>query len=681
MSSQRQHKINNPYSYGIVIDCGSSGSRVFVYKWDPNVVRENVDKTIKQVTDSRDRVRDLGGKDCKLEKCPVVKKVEPGISDFISTPEKAADQIEDLLSFAENFIPKYKKPETVTYIYATAGLRMEKASERSRLLSIMRRRVSKNFPFILENPDVISGESEGLYAWMAINSIKGTLCPENSHEKQMKSVAVMDMGGGSMQIVIPMNESQVAKMEARFRDKNDKYASSLNSHIEKIDNLPCSSSSQSVFIKTWLGIGANKARKRYEEYMLKPNETDPCVNLGLSLNGIRGVEGNFEKCREKLSGHNIFDTSQFNHDGTDADPEHPCKRNLSLLDCLYRAPSPSSQTQNSEDGTKVNDLGQIKKSDLVCGHEISPKQLPDIDFKNMELIGLSEFYYTTHDTFQISGEFDADKFHRKAYDWCKTPNLTHYEMDQMKKAKEGMIIDDKNTVNSEDNVPLLYQQFSVESAQYSRIQSECFKSAWVSTVLKEGLGFPILNPEKFKMMAIDSFEHQDLQWTLGALLDKILKKIALENKLNQPLGGPLGSIGGLGGLAGKTTGQITNSRKEALKKLTRSINNRKTNNLNNLKNNHENNNNIHNNYNTHYNTKDPHKVPTVSSTILSTKDWIQRGKSIILLESNSEHNFEEHGHLLGENVHPEGVFTYTFYRSDLKVKIFSVPAKISTFRA
>ena len=50
--------------YGIVIDCGSSGSRLYIYTWPEHSGKENELLQIKQLLDSKGR--------------PVVKKLEPG---------------------------------------------------------------------------------------------------------------------------------------------------------------------------------------------------------------------------------------------------------------------------------------------------------------------------------------------------------------------------------------------------------------------------------------------------------------------------------------------------------------------------------------------------------------------------------------------------------------------------
>lgn len=55
-------------NYGIVVDCGSSGSRVFVYYWPPHNGNPHTLLDIRQMKDSDRR--------------PVVKKIKPGEKIF-----------------------------------------------------------------------------------------------------------------------------------------------------------------------------------------------------------------------------------------------------------------------------------------------------------------------------------------------------------------------------------------------------------------------------------------------------------------------------------------------------------------------------------------------------------------------------------------------------------------------
>lgn len=54
--------------YGIVIDCGSSGSRLYIYVWPEHSGRENELLQIKQLLDRQGN--------------PVVKKLEPGLYSY-----------------------------------------------------------------------------------------------------------------------------------------------------------------------------------------------------------------------------------------------------------------------------------------------------------------------------------------------------------------------------------------------------------------------------------------------------------------------------------------------------------------------------------------------------------------------------------------------------------------------
>ena len=65
-----QHGVNSHYHYGIVVDCGSSGSRVFIYYWPPHNGKPDELLKIKQMKDSRGN--------------PVRMKIKPGVSLFFN---------------------------------------------------------------------------------------------------------------------------------------------------------------------------------------------------------------------------------------------------------------------------------------------------------------------------------------------------------------------------------------------------------------------------------------------------------------------------------------------------------------------------------------------------------------------------------------------------------------------
>ncbi|KAF3850736.1 hypothetical protein F7725_012508 [Dissostichus mawsoni] len=67
---------NPDLNYGLVVDCGSSGSRVFVYCWPRHNGNPHELLDIQQMRDQHRK--------------PVVMKIKPGISELAKTPEKAS---------------------------------------------------------------------------------------------------------------------------------------------------------------------------------------------------------------------------------------------------------------------------------------------------------------------------------------------------------------------------------------------------------------------------------------------------------------------------------------------------------------------------------------------------------------------------------------------------------------
>lgn len=96
--------------YAIVVDAGSSGSRLFVYCIPFRNSGENILPSITLCLDDQGE--------------PLTKKVTPGLSSFASDPSSAQPYIANLLSFAARNIPKRYHAVTPVYILATAGMRL-----------------------------------------------------------------------------------------------------------------------------------------------------------------------------------------------------------------------------------------------------------------------------------------------------------------------------------------------------------------------------------------------------------------------------------------------------------------------------------------------------------------------------------------------------------------------------
>ena len=113
-SFYQDYKIDSKYA--VIIDSGSSGSRVYVYSWpDPARLLElegtfewNMLGSVPQITTQK-----------KWNK-----KTTPGISTFVNKrPKKLwSDHLKELIEHAESIIPKEAQYETPIFLLATAGM-------------------------------------------------------------------------------------------------------------------------------------------------------------------------------------------------------------------------------------------------------------------------------------------------------------------------------------------------------------------------------------------------------------------------------------------------------------------------------------------------------------------------------------------------------------------------------
>ncbi|XP_033125554.1 ectonucleoside triphosphate diphosphohydrolase 4-like [Anneissia japonica] len=236
---------NDPNLYfGIVLDAGSSGTRVFVYFWPPHDGKHN---KLLQIQQMRDKYRN-----------PVVKKIKPGLSTFKNNPEDSSEYIKPLLEFAASHIPKKKHVETQLYILATAGMRMLPESQQKAILDDLQRDVPKDFDFLFSDThfEVISGKQEGVYAWIGINYVLGRF----DHADDDDPIVDVEMPA----------EEEAKSLLAEFSLGCDAH------HMEH---------KYRVYVTTFLGFGGNAARSRYEDMLIKSmllSNRSSLTSLGLS---------------------------------------------------------------------------------------------------------------------------------------------------------------------------------------------------------------------------------------------------------------------------------------------------------------------------------------------------------------------------------------------------------------
>lgn len=169
-------KSSDEITYGIMLDAGSTGSRIHIYKFRADT------RTAQLVLDSE-----------------VFRHLEPGLSSFKDDPAQGAQSLVPLLDVAVKTVPAHLHKTTPINLKATAGLRLLSAAKADALLEAVRG-LLKSYPFYYDQSDaveIMGGDDEGLFGWVTINYLRNSL-----HAPPERTAAVLDLGGGSTQIAL-----------------------------------------------------------------------------------------------------------------------------------------------------------------------------------------------------------------------------------------------------------------------------------------------------------------------------------------------------------------------------------------------------------------------------------------------------------------------------------------------
>ncbi|RID57585.1 hypothetical protein BRARA_F00950 [Brassica rapa] len=263
--------------YSVVIDGGSSGTRVHVFGYR---------------IDSGNPVFDFIGGDGYASL-----KLSPGLSSYAGDPEGASVSVAELVEFAKGRVPKGKLKECEIRLMATAGMRLLDVSVQERILEVTRRVLrSSGFKFRDELASVISGSDEGIYAWVVANHALGSLGGD-----PLQTTGIVELGGASTQVT---------------------FVSSEHVPSEFLRTITYGNVSYRIYSHSFLNLGQDAAHEKLWESLnsLAANSTekgivtDPCTPKGYILDKNSTVEGivlpeeskftdslqaagNFSKCR------------------------------------------------------------------------------------------------------------------------------------------------------------------------------------------------------------------------------------------------------------------------------------------------------------------------------------------------------------------------------------------------
>lgn len=177
----------------VVLDCGSTGTRVYVYEASVNHKKDdNLPILLKSLPESFKRKSgSLSGRAYNRM------ETEPGFDKLVHNISGLKKAIKPLIRWAEKQIPERSHKTTSLFLYATAGVRRLPSSDSDWLLnsawSILK---SSHFLCKKEWVKTITGMEEAYYGWIALNYHTEVLGAVPKKE----TYGALDLGGSSLQV-------------------------------------------------------------------------------------------------------------------------------------------------------------------------------------------------------------------------------------------------------------------------------------------------------------------------------------------------------------------------------------------------------------------------------------------------------------------------------------------------
>ncbi|CAO1636981.1 unnamed protein product [Parajaminaea phylloscopi] len=236
--------------YAIMIDAGSTGSRVHVYKFNYCSASPELENEVFEM-------------------------LRPGLSSFKGNPRAAAESLRPLLATSMKSIPEALRGCSPIAVKATAGLRLLGQQQSNEILRAVRKMIKDEYPFVLaDGPatkgvieltpgggeiegkavEIMDGRDEGVFAWITVNYLLGLIgppLPGQSGSGRRQTAAVMDLGGASTQIVF---EPAIAADPTQGMRPGE--------HVYALRNFGGSGQDYTLYQNSYLGYGLMQARRR-----------------------------------------------------------------------------------------------------------------------------------------------------------------------------------------------------------------------------------------------------------------------------------------------------------------------------------------------------------------------------------------------------------------------------------
>ncbi|MGD9152952.1 MAG: hypothetical protein PVG30_04750 [Gammaproteobacteria bacterium] len=225
--------------YTIVVDAGSSGSRIYLYQYQKSGVNKISD--LQLITS---------------------KKIHPGLSNFVDNYAGIDNYIKPLLIFIKDKLNAGVDESQVNfYLLSTAGMRLLSADQQQQIYQHVKAAVNKYTKFKIKQIATITGQWEAIYGWIAANH-------DNHSLVSGKTIGVLDMGGASAEAAFEMRPG------------------ARSSHAV---NLRLGANNFLVYAISYLGLGQNQVRHQF-------TNNASCFARGYPLPSGEMGEGDYRSC-------------------------------------------------------------------------------------------------------------------------------------------------------------------------------------------------------------------------------------------------------------------------------------------------------------------------------------------------------------------------------------------------
>lgn len=543
------HQDGVPLDYIVIVDSGSTGSRVYVYNWlNPEYVlkhglKDNDKRQVNlvEVGERKDGKKDNmeddeedendtdSDSDSESESDEILfpklhskkkwhRKVKPGLSSFKTMPHKVGkSHLNGLLSLASTVVPKSQHFRTPIFLHATAGMRLLTPTEQSDLLSTVCEYLSSNSDFFLpdckSHINVIDGSVEGIYGWLSINYMKKALDLPSKHQhgKNHTTYGLLDMGGASTQVVFQPNLTEIEEhknnlFELTLYQLPKEEKSTKGGLVRSIDDFskenPSRSESDSTEESQYIPFYSPPAGVSVEIY------SDSFLGFGMYQAHKRFLD---YLVGENSHSRQVTDPclpKGFTHKEEIQDSLVEFIGDSNFKDCLTNLfPVFSKSTYNSN-----ADCKQLSNESEVASCLLNDL-IPSFDFDVDHFIGVSGYWDSVQGLLSYSND---DKIKRK-----KKDQSNDYDYQFMYNATEKLCTKSFNSL-----LKLNERKSKNDRLKDDDLADLCFKSSWILNFLHIGLGFPrfgideapIKSDDFVSLQFVEELNGNAFSWTLGRAL-------------------------------------------------------------------------------------------------------------------------------------------------------------------